>query len=433
MAWTLFEIAVNLYQSLLCMYFLKHCVTIHRPSVVKDTLSVLALTGFLTLYLFIEIPFSDAMGALIHFVWLMSVSDDPWYLKAFWITINEIIISFVAGTMIWLFTLISPSYDLLLAPGAIRFFFVLTSNVAFLIIFFTLTQLKSRRHVQSYSVLAIFFFLNLAILIAMETLLALQVQDVFENTSPFFVVYASLIACSVLSVVLFYLMSHTAQKQRDMELSLNHARLTQQYQQILTDMYTDFIARQHDFKHQLQALDQLVKEGNAQAAQMHLHAYQTKLPQQNAIITGCLAVDALLTAKRLECEHHQIKLHLSYDPLSRLPIGEVEFCSLIGNLLDNAIEGTMHLPSEDDKRWIRLSLNRIQDTFFIRCTNSAIPSALRKKDGFFLSTKEPDGTPHGYGIRNIQAMVQRFDGFCSFEAENQTFAASITLPYSENT
>ena len=162
MNWTAFEIAVNVYQSLLCLYFLKHCVHIHRPSVLKDSLCVLALAGFLTLYLFFDVPFSDVAGALIHFVWLMSVSDDPWYLKALWITIKEIIIIFIAGTMTWIFMFISPDYDLLLLPGPIRFFYVVTANMAFTILFFTLAQLKSRRHIQSYSVLGIFFFLNIA-------------------------------------------------------------------------------------------------------------------------------------------------------------------------------------------------------------------------------------------------------------------------------
>lgn len=431
MNWTAFEIAVNVYQSLLCLYFLKRCVHIHRPSLLKDSLCVLALAGFLTLYLFFDIPFSDVAGALIHFVWLMSVSDDPWYLKAFWITLKEILIIFVAGMITQVFLLIVPSHDLLLSPGPVRLVFVIIANMALSIVFFTAAQMRSRRHTQPYSVLTIFFLLNFCILVAMEMLFALQVQDVFTNDFPFFAAYPALVACSILSIVLYYLMSHTAQKQRDAELSLSHARLTRQHQQMLTDMYTDFIARQHDFKHQLQTLDQLVKDGNAQAAQMHLNRYQQQLPHQNVPLTGCLAADALLTAKRLECEHQQITFHLNHDPLSRLPMDEVIFCSILGNLLDNAIEGTLHLPPENGKRWIRLTMNRVQDMFFIRCTNSTSPSALRRKDGLFLSSKQTDGTPHGYGIRNIQTMVEQFDGFCTFDSEDQCFIATVTVPYSK--
>lgn len=431
MAWTIFEIGVNLYQSLLCYYFLKHCVNISRPSIWKDCLVVLSLAGFLTLYLFFDVPFSDVWGALFHFVWLMSVSDDPWYIKAFWITVKEIIIVFIAGIMTHLFMLITPDHDLLLMPGSIRLFFVLTANLAFTIVFFTLAQLKSRKHIQSFSVLAIFFFLNLCILVALEILFSLQVQNAFASSFPFFAAYLALIACSILSVVMFYLMSHTAQKQRETELTLSHARLTRQHQQALTNMYTDFIARQHDFKHQLQTLEQLVEDGNAQAAQKHLQAYQQNLPQHQTPITGSLAVDALLNAKQLECERQHIKLQFTYDPLSTLPMDEVAFCSVIGNLLDNAMEGTLHLSADQHKRWIRLSLKRIQDTLFIRCTNSILPSTVRKKEGHFLSSKQADGMRHGYGIRNIQTIVQQYDGFCSFETENECFVAALTVPYSK--
>ncbi|MBR6571924.1 MAG: GHKL domain-containing protein [Clostridia bacterium] len=429
MAWTAFEIAVNFYQSFLCMYFLKHCVQINRPSLWKDALCFFSVAGFLTLYLFFDVPISDVAGALFHFVWLMSVSDDPWYVKAFWITIKEIIIVSIAGIVTHVFMLIVPDHDMLMVPGFIRFLFVFTATLAFFIVFFTIAQLKSRKHIQSYSVLAIFFFLNLSILVAMEILFALQIQDVFESSLPFFVAYAVLITGSILSVVLFFLMSHTAQKQREMELSLNHARLTRQHQQALTDMYKDFIARQHDFKHQLQALEQLVKEGNAQAAQMHLDAYRNHLPDHDGIITGCLAADALLTAKRIECEHQQIDFHLSFDPLSRLPIDEVAFCSVIGNLLDNAIEGALRLPHEADQRWIRLSLHRIQDMFIICCQNSMLPASIQQKEGVFLSAKPSDKIAHGYGISNIQSIVHQADGFSSFEIEGHVFSASVTLPY----
>ncbi len=431
MAWMIFEISVNLYQSLLCMYFLKHCVQIHRPSVVKDGLSVLALTGFLTLYLFFDIPFSDVAGGLIHLIWLRSISDDPWYMQTLWITLKEIIIVSVAGIMTQLFMLIVPEYNMLLEPGIIRLLFVVFANLAMSIVFFTLAQLISRKHMQSYAVLAIFFFLNLCILIAFEILFSMQVQNIIENHWGLFTVYGALIVCSILSVVLFYLMSHLARKQREAELSLSHARLTRQHQQVLTDMYTDFIARQHDFKHQLQTLEQLVRDGNAQAAQAHLTAFQSDSNRRSAIITGCLAIDALLTAKQLECEHHHIQLQCTFDPLSRLPMDEVSFCAIVGNLLDNAVEGTLRLPPEPENRWIRLSMKRIQDTFFIHCTNSLLPSSIRQKNGFFLSTKQPDGLPHGYGIQNIRAIIQQLDGFCTFEVKDQRFVASITVPYSK--
>ena len=112
-----------------------------------------------------------------------------------------------------------------------------------------------------------------------------------------------------------------------------------------------------------------------------------------------------------------------------VPISEVDFCAVVGNLLDNAIEGACRIADTHSQRWIHLGFFRIWDTFTIRCENSMAPKTVKRhKEGFFTA-KESETGCHGFGIRNIELIAKAADGFCSFETVENTFIANITLPY----
>lgn len=95
-----------------------------------------------------------------------------------------------------------------------------------------------------------------------------------------------------------------------------------------------------------------------------LDEYKAKnAPKMDDFLTGSISVDALLTAKSLACKHHNISLHVSQCPLNSLPISEVDFCTILGNLLDNAIEGNVCIVNKSIEKWINLSFSRVWDMF----------------------------------------------------------------------
>ena len=146
-------------------------------------------------------------------------------------------------------------------------------------------------------------------------------------------------------------------------------------------------------------------------------------------MTGSVAVDALLTAKLLACKQSHIEFFFEQYPLSDLPINEVDFCTIVGNLLDNAIEGIRRISDPSQPRQIHLKFCRMWDTFIIRCENSMAKETIRRYSTKFITSKQHDAAVHGFGIRNIEMIAKNADGFCTFETPGDTFVATITLPY----
>ncbi len=429
--WTIFEIAVNFYQSVLCLFFLKSCVPIQRPSRIGDALCVAACTAFYTLYLFFDISITDSLSVLLFFIYLRFVSDERWYVIAFWVIVEDAISISIVGFMEQLcLALTAITHTVLQEPGPSRVVFVISTNLVLFLVFFIFTRRMRNSHSPlAGQALSYFVGTNIAVLFAIEMLFSVQVTQHGNADWHIFAVYGALLVCSLLSVFLYHLMTDTVRKENQAQLALNHAQLTKEYQKALKDMYTDMIARQHDFKHQLQTLEQLVQQGDSAEAKAFLSEYEKHLADSNTFTTGSIAVDALLTAKVLACKQNNIEFQLLDYPLGNLPISEVDFCAVVGNLLDNAIEGACRIADTHSQRWIHLGFFRIWDTFTIRCENSMAPKTVKRhKEGFFTA-KESETGCHGFGIRNIELIAKAADGFCSFETVENTFIANITLPY----
>ena len=89
--WIIFEIGINLFQSSLYLFFLKSRSHISKPSKVADWVCVLTCTAFYTLYLFFDIPITDSVHIIFLFIYLLIVSDDPWYVSAFWVMLRKLL------------------------------------------------------------------------------------------------------------------------------------------------------------------------------------------------------------------------------------------------------------------------------------------------------------------------------------------------------
>ena len=100
---------------------------------------------------------------------------------------------------------------------------------------------------------------------------------------------------------------------------------------------------------------------------------------------------------------------------------DVDLCSLISNILDNAIEGT------GENGYIELTIRKDLDSdgTMLDCTNT-YKNKLRLIKGEYRSTKVESG--HGYGIRIIRNLAKKYKGNAKIFADNKMFYVKIYIP-----
>lgn len=145
---------------------------------------------------------------------------------------------------------------------------------------------------------------------------------------------------------------------------------------------------------------------------------------------GNVVLNAILFEKNMICARHSIRFTAMADGTLLAGIQPLDLTSLIGNLLDNAIEATMKLEDEH-ARTIHFSVTRRKSFVLIHGDNTCMTGRLRKDGkGNLLTTKMRDGRPHGQGIRSIRHVARKYQGVVtsSTDEHRQIFSLDIMFP-----
>ena len=144
--------------------------------------------------------------------------------------------------------------------------------------------------------------------------------------------------------------------------------------------------------------------------------------------TGNHALDVILTEKSLFCKQKNIKLTCMADGKQLDFIQTTDLYSVFGNLLNNAIEATLQVQNPD-KRIIALIINRSNGFVRIHIENF-FNGKISYVNGFPQTNKNQPAY-HGYGLKSIKYMLERYHGNISFEDQNDIFCVNIIIPIPE--
>lgn len=106
----------------------------------------------------------------------------------------------------------------------------------------------------------------------------------------------------------------------------------------------------------------------------------------------------------------------------------VDLYSMLGNALDNAIEGVRGF-EEKEKRLIDVLIRAENKLLLIQIIN-LVAGQLTFQDGLPASTKTNDGY-HGFGLKSIRYTAQKYGGFVTVNLEHDCFVLRVLLPLSD--
>lgn len=181
----------------------------------------------------------------------------------------------------------------------------------------------------------------------------------------------------------------------------------------------------HDYHNHIQALLALCDD--TERTKEYLWKLNDDLISVDTVIkTGNVMVDAILNSKISLLKSRGISVNAKAIVPSELPVSEVDLCTVIGNLLDNAMEAVLR-QSEEDERFIRVFIGILKEQLYISVYNS-IGGKLKKNKNTYISTKT--GKNHGFGLLSVDRIVKKYKGFINRQNEEGVFATEVLLPLS---
>ena len=194
---------------------------------------------------------------------------------------------------------------------------------------------------------------------------------------------------------------------------------TRQYEKLKESMELINI-KVHDMKHQLAA----VRAGGALSEGQLARLSEAVEIYDSTVVSGNEALDLILTEKRMLCSAKEIRLACVADGEGLRFMAVSDIYALFGNLLDNAIEYVETLPVCD--RFIRLYVRQQAGMLSIHEEN-LLREELPIRDGL-PSTHKADKENHGFGMKSLRYITEKYEGFFSWKAEDGLFCVKLLLP-----
>ena len=181
--------------------------------------------------------------------------------------------------------------------------------------------------------------------------------------------------------------------------------------------------RSHDMKHIIAALQQDQRAGNQKEL---LQELQNTINRYDASLnTGNASLDTLLTHAGDQCQQQEILWTCMADGKSLEFVDPFDLYIMIGNALDNAIECLCQV-SEKEKRFLSINIRK-KNSLILFSIRNYCPQIPQMIHGLPVTTKK-EKLEHGYGMKSIQEIVQKYNGQMQVRFENHTFILDILLP-----
>ena len=224
----------------------------------------------------------------------------------------------------------------------------------------------------------------------------------------------------ILVYFLFYVVAYTyVEKQRTEIANRMLAMQGTQYQQLLRTVEENSRIR-HDFRHQLIVIAELVGQKEYEKLEEYVRKYIDDGQAEVKLYSYSAAVNALISYYESVCMRRGIRTEFAVSLPNRLPVSDQDFCVMLGNLLENAIDGSGEL--EDP--YICLKIGQTSSNMLAVKVMNPCQGELVRENGHYRSTKR-DG--YGQGLESVNLIAEKYQGVMEILADGKLFTVKVLL------
>lgn len=394
---------------------------------------VLLITG-LTVY-----PCDETIRGLLvlmaQVIFAITCFDGPIVEKLCW-GVSVIIIA-VAAERIAFFVadmiMMVEQLQVFLEPGDSREQITMIYMILMMLLTVLVSKIRLRRFWLAKRHLAMILILVVSGVATLNWLMDLIIilHDMHLDETVFHKISAACFLIQMILVLTLYLIIHMGgiyyEKQQLEEQRLMDGFEKKEYELLKASAET-MRSWRHDIKNRMEALKGILSKGNDWEALQYLSEMNGEIDRDFIVVgTDNTVLNAIISTKKRLAEENGISFDYQIVWNGRICLNGSELASLMGNLLDNAIEACMLLP-ESSHRYLCLKILPCSRMVKIVVENS-YDGHLKREGIRLISRKKEAG--HGLGSQKICKIVEKHGGSCDFWGDEKVFTASILLTEGE--
>ncbi len=198
----------------------------------------------------------------------------------------------------------------------------------------------------------------------------------------------------------------------------NLSEQTKHYEQ-LRSSHDEIRKLRHDMKNTYLGVIASLEANNTAAAVEQLKSDLNIIYTSGSVIdTGHPAIDAVIENKLKRCKELNIYTNLIYNYTAEIRVNEIEIAVIIGNILDNAIEGCLR--SKQTNGIIYGAISSDEENIIVDIRNTA-------NDSNNFKTLKRNKKAHGFGLKSVSHIAKKHNGYAKYTFENNEFSTFVMM------
>lgn len=340
---------------------------------------------------------------------------------AVWSLIYLLLIAIMDGIIVSMlsYAFHIPTADIYEEMSLYRLVAVAASKIFLMFLTVILNKLLARKGVLQKKYFVILFLITAVMLILTVTITFIDIQN--ESVNSYVSTLFFFMMLFLIIVIFFGAFKLTAhyEDQQQLKLTTLKNEMLEQSMEETKQIFEIWQQKLHDFKHQIIDLMSLAEHDDIEGIKCYL-AKQNDLLGKKLFYykTGNDTVDSILYIKQKMAENSGITFIINAEIPENCKIASEHFASILGNLLDNALEAS----ANEEAPFIEVKIKQVEDFLVISISNK-----FTKKD-VSLETTKSDKKLHGIGLNSIKRTVRQYNGDFSVVHKNNVFSANVMLP-----
>lgn len=179
----------------------------------------------------------------------------------------------------------------------------------------------------------------------------------------------------------------------------------------------------HDMKNHMYAIKNMAKNNMSKDIITYTNDILGKIEGEKVYInTGNYLIDGILNVKFEEMKNQGIDFKYNVKIPEGIKLPEFEVITILGNLLDNAIEGVKLIK---DNRYIEVFISYKDSNLLIKIVNTFDGLVIKDNKGFI--SRKGEKAYHGIGLENVREQVEKSNGYMNIDTGNCMFTVDLFI------
>lgn len=391
-------------------------------SVYEKILYTIFNIAVVVVYLKFNIPLLTIVANFIFILLLLSlIYDDTFKRKAlvtiliiFFLLISDILLSMIFVNVV--------NENILQKNNFIDIYVVFIVNMIrylFVLIVINFYKIRIEKNIP------LIFSLPIALTAAISMVVTINMLLVVDSNNYKFI-FINMVLIFIICIILIYIFNKIVNVMTENARQKILIKQSEYYEkQIEADRKHINNTRKikHDMKNHMYAIRNMAKNNMSKDIITYTNDILGKIEGEKVYInTGNYLIDGILNVKFEEIKNQGIdfKYDVKIPEGNKLP--EFEVITILGNLLDNAIEG---VKSIKDNRYIEVFISYKDSNLLIKIVNTFDGLVIKDNKGFV--SRKGEKAYHGIGLENVREQVEKSNGYMNIDTGNCMFTVDLFI------